>query len=271
MAVLAYTWADQDAVPGGAMQLRVVPILDDIDCFVDNNDLEAGPAVGADFTPLLGGKIPDTCARCLSVTYFVANSGSARGVTVRIRGIDQFGANVEEFITFAAKAANTTNITYTRHAYTHLASVTLCEQTGTVGTNDRLDVGLAWTSGVAAGTHDATNGSAATDYKTVGIPCAVSATDGFGAVDQLDFPVQVRGVIYAEDATSGVTTRTAIGVGGDFGIDTTYQTIRLDEEFVLSGAGNHEALLYFIPNRRKSQGWGGITVTSVAPAPDLGV
>src|SRR5688572_14672964 len=140
MAVLNYDpTIENDMAPIAPVQLVVYPTLNDIDCFVDNNDLATAPAVGAAFTMLLGGLVPDPMARCVSITMFNANSGSARGITLFLRGRNQFGRNVSEFVVFANKNANTTNITFSRHAYSHLATVTYIARTGgAVQTNDRV-------------------------------------------------------------------------------------------------------------------------------------
>src|SRR5688572_26294309 len=111
MAALPYDpTVENDVVPLPSAQLLIVPLVDDIDRFVDVNDLATAPALGADFTPLVGGLIPEACARVLCITMFNANSGAARGITIRLWGKDWDGVPRTELITFTAKAANTTNI-----------------------------------------------------------------------------------------------------------------------------------------------------------------
>jgi len=237
---MAYTW-----VAGGSRilpaQTTVRYTKDDIDFFVDVNDLSAAPAVGADFTILPAGykgMVPDVMARCLCVTYFTANTGAARGITLRIRGLNQFGQGVEETVTFATKAKNTTNITFTRNAYRVLSQVTYMAQEGTVNANDRVDIGLAVLSATAAGTHDATNGSGSTDYKAFGVHLPVLYHEALGTAADGDYAIQIHGHILAEDGTSGVQTWAEMSKANDFNYSDTYAVLTPDEEFVAAlGAG----------------------------------
>src|SRR5687767_5768484 len=131
MAVLEYDFTiEDDAGPMQSVQLDVVPLVDDIDRFVDVDDLATAPAVEAFFTPLVGGLIPEACARVLCVTMFNANSGAARGISLRIWGKCWDGKVRSEVITFTAKAANTTNITFTRYAYVHFAAAKYLSRNG---------------------------------------------------------------------------------------------------------------------------------------------
>src|SRR3990170_711162 len=196
---MVFVWTQYDAAPMAPAQLVVRFATDDIDVFVDVNNLSAGPAVGADFTILpagLEGVVPDPMARCLCVTMVNDGAGVARGISIRIRGMSQFGISVQETVTFPNKAAGTTNIMFTRNAYKLVSQITYMARTGgAVQVNDRLDVGLATLAGTAAGTHDATNGAGATDYKAVGLPLAISAADGIGTAVAAVVPTQIHGVV----------------------------------------------------------------------------
>lgn len=262
---MAYTWGVSEGAPAVAAHMVVRYNIDDIDRFVDVNDLSAGPAVAADFTLLVDGVVPGMVARCLCVTMFNANSGADRGISVRIRGMNQFGTSVQETVTFPSKAVNTTNIMFTRNAYRAVSSVTYLARTGgAVQANDRLDVGLAVVAGTAAGTHDATNGAGATDYKAFGLSVPIASADGLGTVVAADFPTQVNGDVLTEDGTSGVQTWAAMSKANDFKCDATYHTITPDEEFVAAlgaGASAIEIRLSILTNNRRSE----------SPAPALPV
>lgn len=268
---MAYVWSRNDgsAMSPGSLAFRY--LVNDIDRFVDVNDLSAAPAVGADFTRLVDGVIGEMVARCLCVTMFNANSGAARGITVRVRGLNQFGQSVEEYLDFGTPAANTTSIMFTRFAYKALDSVNYVERAGgAVQANDRLDVGVTCIAGTAAGTHVASNGAGATDYKAFGLPARISATDGIGTVAAADFPTQVDGCVIAQDA-GGIQSWAGISRGNDFKCDATYHTMTPDEEFVLSANGNIEIQVTVTPNRRASESaFAGIsesTVSAFTPLP----
>lgn len=262
---MVYAWVLGDGTSTQPIQQRIRYTIDDIDRFVDVNDLSAGPAVGSNFTLLVDGLVPDPMARCLCVTMFNANSGTARGLTVRIRGLNQFGVNVEENVVFADKAINTTNITFTRNAFFSINNIQYVARTGgAVQANDRVDVGMTCVAGTAAGTFDSANGSASTDYKAFGIAVPLSSADGLGTVVAADFPTQVHGTILTEDGTSGVQTWAAMSRANDFKVDTTFSTLTPDEEFVAAlgaGASNIEAFFTYSLNTRRTET--GNTVPSV--------
>src|SRR5688572_17430999 len=212
---MVYVYARGDSSGAPPAQLTVRYFIDDIDRFVDVNDLSAGPAVGANFTRLVD-TTGELVARVLCVTMFNANSGSARGIVVRIRGLNQFGESVQEYLDFGAPAANTTSIMFTRFAYVALGEVQYNSRNGAaVQANDRLEVGVTYAVGTAAGTHVATNGAGATDYKAFGLPARISAADGIGATVAADFPTQILGAVIAQDA-AGVEIPTFMSRAGDF-------------------------------------------------------
>lgn len=254
---MVYVWSISDGSGAASVQIRARYTMDDIDRYVDVNDLSAGPAVGADFTLLVNGLNPDPMARCLCVTMVNDAAGADRGISVRIRGLNQFGISVQETVTFPNKAAATTNIMFTRNAYRFISQVTYMARTGgAVTANDRLDVGQAVLAGTAAGTHDASNGAGATDYKAFGLPTVISPQDGLGALVAADFPTQIHGTIITEDGTSGVQTWAAISRANDFKCDPVFHTITTDEEFVAAlgaGASAIEAIITVTPNLRRTE------------------
>jgi len=187
------------------------------------SDLSSGPAVGANFT-LETDQIDDGCARILTVTNTNAGGGGNRGPIIRIRGINQFGMNVEETLTFAAHAGGAATYMHTLNAYTAIDSVNFVGMTGTAGV-DTLKVGIVTLAAtLPTGTLDTANGAAAGRYKGIGLPVPLSPADGTNLVAAASFPTQLQGVSHALDvAIPSMLGPVLIVRTTPFLIDTTYQ------------------------------------------------
>ena len=230
-----------------ARQLVVTQILDDIDYLVDVNDLNAGPAVGANFVLLNNGLNPDPLARCVVVTMVNDAAGAARTIRVRLEGVNQFGETVVEELDFAGGAglAATTYVLVSRRAYLYLTRIQYVSRAGgAVQANDRLDVGITRVPGTVVGTVIA-NGSVG--HKGFGLPIPVIEDTLLGAVIALDFPTQIFGSITTEAGT-GISTVAAMSKAGDFGVDVAHSTMAPDEDLAVT-VGIIEMRLWIQTNR----------------------
>lgn len=235
-------------------QVIAAGFINDIDYFVDVDNLQAGPAVGADFTILNNGHVLASCARCVVVTMFNANSGAARTIAVRIEGVNQFGDAVSETLDFAggAGAVNTTYWMSSQWAYIYITRVQyLSRAGGGVQANDRLDVGLVGVNATAAGTRVATNGAAGA--KAFGLPMPIGDDAALGALPANDFPRQITGVSLKHDNVGAITYQ-AMTRGAEFAVDQVHSTLNPEEDLLLTGstagAGNASVLYVWVHTTR---------------------
>lgn len=235
----------------GAGALGADQILNSTDIFT--------PAVGsaaATFTPTAAFH-NDSHARCLGVSLLkqVANGG----YTVRIVGVDGYGQDVTEDITWAAGTVfqAAVHTIFTRYAYRQVVSVTKIASSGTPNAADRVRVGL---SNVAAGfpgtivSGASSNGCQANQYRGVQLPFPVSTGTAPGGAASALFTSEIWGVKVSEFAgTAG--TSAAITRGAGWFVDNVYGIwIWADADLPIAPAATTDGVKYYVLSVQTNRG-----------------
>lgn len=224
------------------------PVADSLTTFFAATNLNASIATGTvqTITPTTIFH-DDPVGRVVTFNYVTVNAGSARTLTIRVTGINQFGETVTEDIVIS-QAINLTRVYFTRFAYIALVSVALVAGTNTSsGGSDTLSAGIVALTGTAGTAGTQANGASATHFQGFGLPIQVKNTLSAAAPTTID-QVEVRGYSISETAAAA-STRAALNRGAGFLVDAQFSVMVPQETFVLTGDGLREVRITVQTNR----------------------
>lgn len=184
-------------------------------------------------TVLNGGLSGEPWPRCLTMTMRISASGSSRGGTWRIQGVNQFGENVMEDMAFGAQAIGGGGVPAvyqmaTRYAYRYVTQVDKVSFTGTPSGSDTISLGITRnTIAATSGAFLTLNGSRLRQFSGFGLPMPVNtigttaagaASGGVGSTSG-GYESEINGCIVGE--AGGVTFTQTLVRTGSGGLETT--------------------------------------------------